>query len=933
MKKALALVLTLSLCMGLFCLPLAGVSAADDTAAVAITDAQPYFFTDTNTPLSLEDVSVAFGETVLAGTEVTWQAADAAVTVAADSLTVTTKGLYELTASNGTDTMTVYAVAKDAADTEYVLLEEDFSDVAEGELPDGWTLAAGTADTCYVDADGKLVLDSMNLGNAKGNRVLLPANLAVFGDYQIEADMQFAQYKNATRWSAVMYRVDMESATKTPYYLMTFRVTTTVNNGVEFGYRNAANNGWTTPMTAPYTADMANQEVRRISVRAEGNRVIESIDGTAVIDTEMASQYQTGGIGFQADQNKTVVDNVRVTVQAEKLKARPGFAEIYQPETTLTAAPTVIAPVATAAELAEFTVDGARPSHALVSVTGGDALTAGTDMTVPQVLEAAAGKIVPVFRVEDEATADALAQYLLENEYVDVLVLSSKPELVGRVREACPLLFGAVDYTAAGALTNEMLGDMVSTANTNCAKYILLSAEQATAEAVRFLQARYMTVWVMGEDNLTAEDVVGLLNISANGVVTPDFETCFDVYSKFTTGSYWSQNVFIVAHRGASKLAPENTLEACIEAYNIGADGMEYDIYLSADGELVLMHDTTVDRTTNGTGNVESYTVAQLKELTVDCGPNYPDAKVPTLREVFEEFKDKDILHVIELKSSNVDLVPALAELIEEYDMYDKCVAITFDQNQLEKMREYLPEISTAYLVGSGPQSSVAVVNSLKSTSSTLQPLNAVLAPSASGLSKDYRKVAAQRGMPLSTWTVDDSVTMMSLIDTGVTHITTNVPQTFEIFPEDADAIESELTLATNASVELTANMTTRDGEVNETAAVPIILSGEDCVEVNGSTLTAKKPGTVTLVLGTQFRTLKRYVFTDIVTLTITDAVVGDGDVNGDGVVDSKDARLVLQYAVEAVDLTEEQQVAANVNGDTVIDSKDAREILKRAVS
>lgn len=933
MKKILAWVLTLSLCVGLFCLPMAGVSAADADTTV-VNEAQPYFFADTDTAVSLADLSVTVGEKTAAGSDFEWTAADDAVTVASSSLTVTEKGVHELTVSNGTDTLTVYAVAKDPGDTEYVLLEENFDNIAEGTLPEGWSLAAGSSSNGYVDADGKLVLDSMNLSNGAGTRVLLPSYLAVFGDYQIDADMQIAEYRNTQRWSAIMYRIQMESAKKIPYYLMTFRVNAS-SSGVEFGQRTPGDS-WNVMEKASYSENLDSTKSYQISVRTGGKRVIEKINGTTVIDTELADTYLTGGIGFQSDQNKTYVDNVRVTIPVEDMPYRPSFADIYRPETTLSLAPSVIAPVTTAAELAAYAVDGARPTFVLVSVTGGTALKAGSDMTVAQVLEGAAGKLVPVLRVEDQATADALAQYLKDNELVDVVVLSSDAALVGSVRETCPLLFGAVDYTAAGELTEEKLGDLVSEANTNWAKYLLLSADQATAEAVRFLQARFMTVWTMGEETMTVDGVTKLLKNCVNGVVTPDYETCFEVYSKFDTQQFFTQQPFIVGHRGVPSLAPENTLEGAKLAYELGADAVETDIYLTTDGHLVVIHDDTINRTTNGTGRVESYSLAELKAFLANKGfeDEYPDARIPTLEEYFEYFKDKDILQVIELKSSNAKLVEALAALIEEYDMYDKCVCISFDASQLQRMRTYLPGISTAYLVNDGPKGVVDIPVTMRSIAGMTQPLNAIYSPSYSGLSLDYCSASIQRGMPMSTWTVNSQIGAQGLIGAGIDHITTNNTQIFSDFFATVEPEKDAYELETGATMEFKANGITYEGESREIAPKPLILSGGECVKVEGTTLTAVAPGTVKLVLYAPYSsTITRFVYSDVITLTVTgDAILSQGDVNGDGHINSTDARLVLQYTVDLTELTEDQLARANMNDDEAVNSSDARIILQMTV-
>ena len=112
------------------------------------------------------------------------------------------------------------------------------------------------------------------------------------------------------------------------------------------------------------------------------------------------------------------------------------------------------------------------------------------------------------------------------------------------------------------------------------------------------------------------------------------------------------KQIKIYAHRGASAYAPENTLPAFQAAMEQGADGIELDVHLSRDGELVVIHDEELDRTTNGTGLVKDHTLAELKKLCADNGMSgYGDVRIPTLQEVLELVKPSGMLVNIELKT------------------------------------------------------------------------------------------------------------------------------------------------------------------------------------------------------------------------------------------------------------------------------------------
>ena len=108
----------------------------------------------------------------------------------------------------------------------------------------------------------------------------------------------------------------------------------------------------------------------------------------------------------------------------------------------------------------------------------------------------------------------------------------------------------------------------------------------------------------------------------------------------------------VFAHRGASQYAPENTLEAFRLAMEQGAEGIELDVHLSADGELVVIHDEELERTTNGQGLVKDHTLAQLQALRADNHmPGFEAARIPALRQVLELVRPSSMQVNIELKT------------------------------------------------------------------------------------------------------------------------------------------------------------------------------------------------------------------------------------------------------------------------------------------
>ncbi|WP_327084777.1 glycerophosphodiester phosphodiesterase [Thalassobacillus devorans] len=159
----------------------------------------------------------------------------------------------------------------------------------------------------------------------------------------------------------------------------------------------------------------------------------------------------------------------------------------------------------------------------------------------------------------------------------------------------------------------------------------------------------------------------------------------------------------IYAHRGASKLAPENTMPAFELAYHAGADGIETDVQLTKDGIPILIHDENVRRTTNGTGFVQDYTYKELKKL--DAGSwfssKFSDTPIVTLDEFLDWVQDKSMFLNIELKNNVIPykhLEQTVYDHLKKYQLLEQTVISSFNASSMERMKDIDPNISTALL-------------------------------------------------------------------------------------------------------------------------------------------------------------------------------------------------------------------------------------------
>jgi len=202
-----------------------------------------------------------------------------------------------------------------------------------------------------------------------------------------------------------------------------------------------------------------------------------------------------------------------------------------------------------------------------------------------------------------------------------------------------------------------------------------------------------------------------------------------------------SDHCLVIAHRGASAAAPENTLAAFRLAADLGADGIELDVRATADNHLVVIHDAAVDRTTDGTGTIAALTLAQVRRF--DAGgrvrPAFAGERIPLLADVFDVAGER-LLVDVEVKAAGVE--SALIDLIRGKQMTESVVITSFDVQVVARVRELAPEIS-AGLLQSAAHPQVAV-----------QLGAAVYLPEVGVLTADIMTLCRRHGLRVIPWTV-----------------------------------------------------------------------------------------------------------------------------------------------------------------------------------
>lgn len=244
-----------------------------------------------------------------------------------------------------------------------------------------------------------------------------------------------------------------------------------------------------------------------------------------------------------------------------------------------------------------------------------------------------------------------------------------------------------------------------------------------------------------------------------------------------------SRKTKIWAHRGASGFAPENTLPAFQIAKELDVDGIELDVHMTKDGEIVVIHDDRIDRTSDGSGWVKDYTLAELRQFNFAKNmPIYGCVTIPTLEEVYEMFRDTDYIINVELKT---DVVPydgsnvtessdkrcieeKVHALTEEMGMTGQVIYSSFNHASVMKMKQYITGEQTAFLYRDGW---------LNVAEYAKQHQVQALHPTWNSLElQEQIKQAHEKGIKVHVWTVNEVLQAQYLQKIGVDAIITNHP-------------------------------------------------------------------------------------------------------------------------------------------------------------
>ncbi|MBK7705753.1 MAG: glycerophosphodiester phosphodiesterase [Acidobacteria bacterium] len=243
----------------------------------------------------------------------------------------------------------------------------------------------------------------------------------------------------------------------------------------------------------------------------------------------------------------------------------------------------------------------------------------------------------------------------------------------------------------------------------------------------------------------------------------------------------------VIAHRGGGGQFPENTLYAFEESAKLGVDILELDVHETADGELVVLHDRKVNRTTDGDGEIRAMTLEQSQKLdaafdfSTDGGTTFPmrgkGVRIPTLKEVFAALPDNRFN--IEMKPESETISTKLCAIVRERGLAERVIVASTSRTNLDNFRAACPEVATS---GSFSEVTKFLVYQKTGLGESYSPaMNAIQTPvrlrNFDFVTADYIEKAHKLNLQIHVWTINDPGEMKRLIDLGVDGIMTDYPE------------------------------------------------------------------------------------------------------------------------------------------------------------
>ena len=666
-------------------------------------------------------------------------------------------------------------------------------------LPSDWSLVNGCdANNTSVSFDNNEMVIT-NKGTTSNSvyygSVYHIGDENLWKDFTFEITMKMTNAEDNNRWFGIGYHTQ-DIASNMVGYLMNYRYC----GDSAFSAFNSSRAFFDGDKVNSQNVKLSDGQYHKVKIEMKGYVSKHYIDDKLVVEWDVRERnthlggdsLNYGGFALFVNRSTIRIKDISITGTldtAQNVEKDETIVNTYRPNVSLMKFPTVVANVTDSEVLDSLHSFEVRPSNAILHVNDnldvvvdGDTVVGGLSTIMDEKLKK---DIIPVVYLENETQALKFIEMSSEKLVIDMAVMASDPVLIKMVKDVFPVIRGIYHVKSYDKLI-----DIVHTANINYASVVALDQNLVNTDVVTYLHARFKTVWVL-QSVETDFELYNSINSGCYGMIVKDFTNLYDLYSNYDNSTQ-IRSSFNVAHRGLSSICNENSVHGTEKAIATGATHVEVDIYLTKDNELAVMHDSTIDRTSNGTGNVENYTLAQLQRYELDkFSPREP---IPSLDDIIEVVKGTDVVLVIEIKSNNIAIVDVLANKLQELDFMDQAVIISFNTGILGEVKLTLPEIPTANL-NEARTSNMAVILYWMGMYNT-------------GIDTNYSNISAvedkymlkDRGIMGWYWTYDPISLVTTAITNGITGITNNNCNYFYEFAKKIDGVTSTLEIGEELS-------------------------------------------------------------------------------------------------------------------------------------
>lgn len=472
------------------------------------------------------------------------------------------------------------------------------------------------------------------------------------------------------------------------------------------------------------------------------------------------------------------------------------YADVYEPSTGLTAAPTVI--TYASPETASLAKEAKRPATVIFDIKLKDGELVGADSSGKELgslrdcVSSLKLKIIPAFRIEDKSLKSALRTFINSNNIGDCFVISSDSSLLKSLCEATRSARPILDLT--DMKDNEVTASVAFLKASACGtKTVLVNASALDNEKTLAMRARALSVFAV----LDSEDVSEIHSAVFNGVmgiVTNDHGKVISHYESITEKTL-NAPPLVVAHRGDIQNCPENILRSFISAEKSGASVIELDVWLTKDNHLVVNHDSKTNKW-NEKLTCNDATREQLKKLKLASGGIDGD-EVTFYDEVMEHFsKDgSDVVFTIEIKDKRNEVIDKVVELTEKYGMRDRVIIICMTHSIVRYAYEeygYAVHMNQSYPTGGDD-----VLSSLAYACAEVVGLHSSYFSQLKNADARLSSMLRHRGIKYSVWTASsakDSETFYSL----------EYPEFTGNYPHQSDKYARSLKITEDANGKIT---------------------------------------------------------------------------------------------------------------------------------